>query len=120
MTSRVTIHRETYPDPPATDANGFSVRSFDTVASAVPFRLASKRGSTGSRTVRVGDSEVEVAVQEGHVPTWVTDLADNDLFEVTAGENAGRWLRVVEASSADQQTARRVPGVEEQKPEVLP
>ncbi|ROR91767.1 hypothetical protein EDD33_2642 [Nocardioides aurantiacus] len=119
MTSRVTIHRETYPDPPETDAAGFTVRSFTTIATDVPFRLASPRSTTGSRTLRVGDSEVEIATQEGHLPTWQTDLADRDLLRVTAGEHAGRWLRVVEASAADQQTARRVPVVEDQKPEVL-
>ncbi len=119
MQSRVTIHRETYPDPPETDAAGFTVRSFTMVATDVPFRLASPRSTTGSRTLRVGDSEVEIATQEGHLPTWQSDLADRDLLHVTAGEHVGRWLRVVEASAADQQTARRVPVVEDQKPGVL-
>lgn len=119
MKSRVTIHRETFPDQPAVNAQGFTVRSFTTVATNVPFRLASPRGATGSRTVRVGDAEVEVATQEGHLPVG-TDLADRDLLHVTYGENVGRWLRVVEALPADQQTARRVPVVEDQKPEVLP
>ncbi len=104
---------------PETDANAFVIRSFTTVATDIPVRLASGRGVTGSRKLRVGDSEVEIATQEGHLPTRQTDLADRDLLHVTAGEHVGRWLRVVEASAADQQTARRVPVVEDQKPEVL-
>ncbi len=118
MTSRVSIHRETYPAPPETDAAGFTVRSFTTVATDVPFRMPPGRSSGRSRTVRVGDSEVQVATREGHFPVG-TQLDDEDLVHITAGENAGLWLRVIDGTPADQATALRVEVVEDQKPEVL-
>lgn len=114
MTSRATVRRRTGTAP---GPDGFDVDTYATNLTAVPFRLGgSSRGGSGSRTLRVGDSEVEVAVRVGHFPAATQGLADGDLIEVTAGENVGAVLRIVEASWADQQTARRVPVVEEQRP----
>ena len=115
MTSRVTIHRED-PENPTTDGRGLEVAGYTTVTTDVPFRLAATRGNGRSRTVRRGDSEVEVAVREGHMPTWVDDLSDRDVLEVTSGESAGRFFEVVDATPADQQTARRPEVVEIDKP----
>ncbi len=114
MTSRVTIHRK---NGRAKDADGLDVTAWLTVATSVPFRLSAGRNVTSSRTVRVGESEVEVATREGHMPTWQTDLRDGDLLQVTAGEHAGAVVQVIEASFGDQQTARRVPVFEVDRPE---
>lgn len=119
MTSRCSIHRFD-PANPSTNADGMEVDGYALVHTGVPFRLAgSERGGSGSRTVRVGESEVQVALRVGHLPAAVSDLADDDLIVVTAGENAGTVLRIVEATWADQQTARRVPVVEIDRPEGL-
>lgn len=115
MTSRVTIYRAD-PASPTTDDRGLEVAGYATILSDVPFRLAATRGSGRSRTVRRGDSEVEVAVREGHMPTWVADLRDRDVLRVTSGESAGRFFEVVDATPADQQTARRPEVVEIDKP----
>ena len=83
----------------------------------IPFRLGgSNRGSAGYRTVTVGETETQVAVRVGSFPADTTDLLDGDLIEITAGGNAGLVLRIVEATSQDQATARRVPVVEAQRP----
>lgn len=116
MTSRATIrHRtgETLPDPDDPEAE---VDEYAVVVADCPGRLAgSPRGGAGSRSVTVGGAEVSLAVREWHMPTWAPAPSDGDLIEITAGENAGVILRVVEASSQDQATARRLPVVEARK-----
>ena len=114
MTSTAKVRR--LGGTPTTDANGFQVDGLTDVYTG-PFRLGgSERGGAGSRTVRVGDVEVTLAVRIGHFPAGTTGLADGDIIEVTAGENAGAFLRIVEASWQDQSTARRVPVIEAQRP----
>lgn len=84
----------------------------------LPFRLGgSDRGASTTRTISIGDDEYQQAVRVGNLPASTDNLADGDLIEVTAGENAGRVLRIVEASWQDQATARRVPVVEVDRPE---
>ncbi len=114
MTSRVTIHRK---NGRTKDADGLDVTAWLIVAADVPLRLSAGRNVTSSRTIRIGESEVEVSTREAHLPTWQTDLLDDDLLEVTAGEHAGAVVQVVEASFGDQQTARRVPVYEVDRPE---
>lgn len=88
------------------------------VVTDVPFRLGgADRGGAGTRTVTIGETEVQLAVRTGSFPAGTTGLQDGDLIEITAGENAGLVLRIVEAAWQDQATARRVPVVEEQRPE---
>lgn len=100
-----------------TDADGFEVDGWTDVYDG-PFRLGgSNRGGAGARTVDVGDVEIEVAVRVAHFPASTVGLRDGDVIEVTAGENTGGFLRIVEASWQDQATARRVPVVEAQMPE---
>jgi hypothetical protein len=108
MTSRVTIRRTAA----ATIVDGYEVPGWSTVDVAVPFRL--QGGST--KTVTVGGVEFQEATAIGHLPAG-TDLADGDLLEITVGEWVGSVFRVVEAVKGDQQTARRVPVVEVQRPE---
>lgn len=99
------------------DPDGFEVPEWATVYTG-PFRLGgANAGSSGYRAVTVGAQELQLAVRVGHFPAGTPDLADGDLIEVTAGENAGLVLRIVEASAADQQTALRLPVVQTQRPE---
>lgn len=113
MTSTALVKR---PGGTTTDANGFEVDGWTQVYSG-PFRLSgSTRGGAGSRTARVGDVDVELAVRVAHFPAATTGLRDGDVIEVTGGENTGGFLRIVEASFQDQATARRVPVVEATKP----
>lgn len=116
MTSRVTVMRST--GGTTTGSDGFQVPEWATVATDLPFRLGgSPQGSSGYRTLTVGSAEVQVPVRIGHFPASTTGLADNDLILVTAGENAGIVLRIVEADWQDQATARRVPVVGTERPE---
>lgn len=113
--SRATVRRKAGK---TTNADGFRVDAWVVVHADVPFRLGgSTTGAAGSRTVTIGDTQVSTAVRVGHFPHDLTDLRDNDLVELTAGENTGAVLRIVEAGWQDQATARRVPVVEEQRPE---
>ncbi len=111
MTSRATIRRLTTET--TTDAKGFKVPVYAEVLADVPFRLI--RGE-GYRTVRIGDSERQVAARDGDFPVG-TPLLDDDLVEVTEGESAGRIVRVLESMPSDQRKSLRVPVIEEQKPE---
>ena len=116
MTSRVTVMRAT--GGTTTGPDGFQVPEWATVLTDVPFRLGgAPQGSSGYRTVTVGSSEVQVPVRTGHFPALFVDLADNDLILVTAGENVGIVLRIVEADWQDQATARRLPVVGTERPE---
>jgi hypothetical protein len=116
MTSTVTIHRRGIRDA-QDEASGLEGDVWTSVATAVPFRLGgADRGGSGSRTLTIGGVETTVAVRVGSLPTTQTDLADGDLLEVTAGENSGVVLHVVEATWQDQATARRVPVFEVQRP----
>lgn len=102
-----------------TDANGYEVPEWATVHADLPFRSDSGGTSDGgSRGVSVGGVTFEDATGVGHVPATTTDLADNDLIEVTSGEWAGDVWRVVAATGRfDSKTARRVPIVEDVRPE---
>lgn len=101
-----------------TNAEGFQVAGWTTVYTGLPMRLGgSDRGGAGSRSVVVGDVELALAVRVASFPYDTANLRDGDVVEVTAGENAGAFLRIVEASWQDQATARRVPVIEAQKPE---
>lgn len=116
MVSTVTVRRQTGRSA-QNETTGKEAPVWDDVHTAIPFRLGgSNAGSAGSRTIHVGDGDVEVAVRVGHFPATTTDLADGDLIDITAGENAGLVLRIVEADWQDQATARRVPVVSVQRP----
>ena len=112
MTSRETIHREGVT---TTDPDGFEVEGWGVIENNVPCRLSGSTAS-GTRTVTTGGVEVQVAVRVLHLPASTTTLRDGDLVELTDGEQAGRFLRIVEATGADQQTALRVPVYEVPRP----
>jgi hypothetical protein len=71
----------------------------------------------GSRGVNIGGVTFEDATGVGHVPATTTDLLDDDLVDVHTGEWAGDVFRIVAAVRYDQKTARRVPIVEDVRPE---
>ncbi len=115
MSATCTIRRKT--GAMTTGADGLEVPEWATVHADLPFRLGgANSGSSGTRTETIGGVEVQVATRVGHFPAG-TELADSDHIEITAGENAGVVLRIVEAEGADQQTARRVPVVSVRRPE---
>lgn len=116
MTSTATIWRED-PDNP-TVVDGLETPAWVAQHTALPGRLAGPSGGAApSRKVSIGQTEIQVAVREWHCPATTTDLRDGDVIEITAGEHAGMFLRIVEASGQDQATARRLPVVEIQRPE---
>lgn len=115
MTSTALVRRVD-PDNPTTDGNGFEVDGWAEVY-AGKFRLGgSERGGSAARKVNIGDVEVALAVRVAHFPADAAGLRDGDLIEVTSGDCAGVFLRVVEASFQDQATARRVPVIETDRP----
>lgn len=115
MTSRATVKRNT--GETTTDGNGYEVPAWETLYVDLPCRLAGVvRGPATSRTVTSGGVEVDLAARAIHFPVWADDLADDDMVEVTAGENMGVFVRIVEASFQDQATARRLPILEAQEP----
>lgn len=117
MTSRAIIHREGVA---TTDPDGFEVEGWGVIENNIPCRLSgSTAGASGTRTVTTGGVEVQVAVRVLNLPASTTTLQDNDLVELTEGEQAGRFLRIVEATGADQQTALRVPVYEVPRPASL-
>jgi hypothetical protein len=115
MTSRCTIRRKTGT---TTGPNGFTIGVWTATYTALPLRLVSEStGTTQSRRVETAGVQFELAVRTAHLPASTSDLRDGDLIEITAGENAGAVLRIVEADWSDQVTARRVPVVATQRPE---
>lgn len=99
------------------ETNGLEEPVWDDIH-AGPMRLAgAERGSSGTRTEQVPGGEVALGTRAAHFPVTVTTLRDGDLIEITAGENVGTVWRILEADFADQQTARRLPVVSEQRPE---
>lgn len=114
MLSRCTIRRRNGYDV----VDGLKVPKWDTIYTALLLRLGgAERGSSGFRAVSVGETETQLAVRVAHFPAGTSNLADDDLIDVTAGENAGAVYRILEAAWQDQATARRVPVMGTQRPE---
>lgn len=101
-----------------TNADGFKVPAWSTRHTDLPLRLAgAPQSGSGTRTVTRGGAEVQLAVRVASVPAATGDLRDGDIIEITAGENAGVFVEVVEAAWQDQATARRLPVIETAQPE---
>lgn len=115
--STATVWRED-PDNNPVVVDGLETPSWVAELTSLPGRLAANRGASQSRTVTIGQTEVQLAVREWHCPAG-TALHDGDVIEVTSGEHAGTYLRVIESNGSDQATALRVPVIETQKPEGL-
>lgn len=114
MTSRATIKR---PGGTTTDADGFQVPGWLTLFTALPMRLGgADSGGSGTRSTTSGGVDVQLAVRVASFPHDTTGLRDGDVVQVTAGENAGVFVRIVEAAGQDQATARRVPVIETTQP----
>lgn len=106
MTSRCTIRRKT---DNFVVVDGQQVPEWLPTYTDHPVRIASSASAARSRTQRPGEAEIERATPRADFPASTSNLADNDLIEITAGENTGRVFRVIEADWSDQATARRVP-----------
>ncbi|MGH3996681.1 MAG: DUF6093 family protein [Pseudonocardiaceae bacterium] len=111
MTSRCTVRRKTGETP-----EGEIV--WTDVYTDLPVRLAGTiRGQSQARRVETAGVEFEIAMRTANFPASTDNLRDNDLAEITSGDNAGVVLRIVEADWQDQSTARRVPVVATLRPE---
>lgn len=116
MTSTATIRRKTGTGG-QNETTGLEAGVWTAVHTDIPFRLGgADRGGAGSRVVTAGGVETVVAVRTGHLPATTSNLQDGDLIDITAGENAGVVLHIVEATWQDQATARRVPVYEVARP----
>lgn len=114
--SNATVRRKMGLTPPD-QITGEQTPIWAVVYADIPFRLGGERsGASGTRTITVGGLEMQVAVRFGSFPHDTDDLQDDDYIEITAGENAGLVLRIVEAEWQDQATARRVPVVSTGRP----
>lgn len=107
--SRVTIYRRV-EGAPQDEATGLEGADWIAAYVDLPFRLAGSRGGDGgTHKVVISGVEYSEATAVGHMPAGTTDLADNDIIRVTAGEWPETYWRIVEAVRGDQKTARRVP-----------
>lgn len=113
--SRATVMRKTGD---MTEVNGYEVPEWETVYIDHPFRVdTGSSGDGGSRGVSIGGVTFEDATGIGEFSAITADLQDDDLIEITAGEWRDDIYRIVAAVRYDQKTARRVPIVEEVRPE---
>lgn len=115
MTSRCTIRRKT--GATVIDADNQEVPEWITIHTDLPCRLATSRGAIKSRTQTPGEAELERAAPDLHIPALTSDLANNDVAEITTGENAGEVARLLETSGTDQATARRIPVESVERPQ---
>jgi hypothetical protein len=115
MTSRATISRKT--GRMVKDDNGYEVPEWIVVATDVPMRLSGMAANSSPyKTETPAGGIVNYAARVLHLPVSQSDLANDDLVEITAGENAGTIWRVIEATWQDQATARRVPAEQVKRP----
>lgn len=107
MESQATIRRKTGA---TVIVDNLEVDEWEIVHTDLPCRVAvAGGGAARSRTQSPGGVEIERSTPRLDFPAATSDLRDNDLAEITAGENAGRVYRILEADWQDQATARRVP-----------
>lgn len=114
--SRATIRRAT-GQTAQDESTGLEVPVWEITHADLPMRLGGSRNAATTRTEDVAGVEVQTALRVAHFPASTANLADGDLIEITAGENAGDVLRIIEAAWQDQATARRVPVESVHRPE---
>lgn len=114
MTSTCTVRRITSRTTQDEDT-GREVPVWDVVYVG-KMRLGGSRNAATTRAESIAGVEVQRALRVAHFPAAVDGLADGDLIDVTAGENAGAVLRIVEADWQDQATARRYPVESTERP----
>lgn len=112
MTATALVKR---PGGKTTGPDGFEVDGWTEVYAGLPCWV--DNGGTGTRTVSVGDVEVQTAVRVLKVPHDATSLRDGDVAQIVGGACGGRFFRVVEATFADQKKQQELPVVEVQAPE---
>lgn len=105
MTGRTTQNESTGEEVPVWD-----------VIYTGPMRLGTSSGNSPTRTETISGVEVQRALNTAHFPVGASGINDGDLVDITAGENAGVVLRVVDAAWADQRTARRYPVESTERP----
>lgn len=117
--STATIWREDPATPVVVD--GLETTGWTMEFASLAGRIAGATGGAAqTRTVTIGQTEVQLAVREWHCPASSRDaLREGDVIEVIAGESVGLFLRIIEATGQDQATACRLPVIEIQKPEGL-
>lgn len=97
--------------------DGLKVPGWTVTHASLAGRFAgAARGGAGTRTVTIGQTEVQVALREWHCAAATTNLHEGDLIEITAGDNTGVVVQIVEATWQDQATARRLPVIEIKRP----
>lgn len=117
MVAMATVRRDT-GNVAQDEDTGAETPIWATVYTNVPFRLGGpNQGASGARVIETPGGEITLAVRTGHFPHDHDELRDGDLIDITAGENAGLVLRIIEATWQDQATARRVQVVEADRPE---
>lgn len=112
MTSSALVQRVD-PDNPATDDNGFEVDGWAQVYTDLPAWI--DRGK-GTRTVRVGDVEMQLAVRVLKAPHDTDQLRDGDVVEMFGGPCDGRFFRFVETTPVDQKIQQEFEVVETERP----
>lgn len=113
MTARGLVKREGEP----TTVDGLEVPGWTAVLSDVPCWVDASGTSSGTRTVTIGQTEMQVASRVLKVPHDTTGLRDGDVVEIQGGASDGRFFRIVEATIADQKKQQEIPVVEIQEPE---
>lgn len=115
MTSTAMVYREGEP----VTVDGLQVTGWDVLHAALPCWMDNAGVSSGTRTLTVGQTEVQVATRVWKIPHDTTGLRDGDVIAMTSGACAGRYFRLIEATVADQKKQQELPVIEIQKPEGL-
>lgn len=101
------------------ETSGVEAQTWTVIVDTSPARLAEfGAGAAGrNRPQRPGGVVWEQADRTLHLPAPLATLHDGDTVNITAGENAGTYWRILEATWADQRTAYRLPVVQIDIPE---
>ena len=110
MTARALVKREGEP----VTVDGLEVPGWDVQHAALPCWVD---GSNATRTVTIGQTEMQVASRVLKCPHDTTGLRDGDVVQIVGGACDGRFFRIVEATVADQKKQQELPIVEIQQPE---
>lgn len=115
MLSTATVRRKT--GQMVKSENGYESPEWVIVATDTPMRLGGTAANSAPyKTETPNTSEINYAARIAHFPASLSGLRNDDLIEVTAGENAGTVWRVIAAAWQDQSTARRLPCEQVERP----
>jgi len=114
--STVTIRRKT--GNMTTNDRGLEVPEWAVIHEDLPARLSGTAANSAPySTQNIGGVGFTVAARVLNLPASTTDLADDDFADITAGDNAGGVVQLIEVGWQDQTTARRIPVVAVERPE---